>query len=151
LALLRQAARWIFHETVGRDPTPFLLPPMRAHGVTLDFMAQLFQQARDAGALDAAKESSASSWFEEHRDALVRVLSREPVLRSKKKWYDSLRAELQQAVAAVEETSRVAGLARLVEQVRGSGQSTLAVMEQCKQNASPLDADGCPYMVWGLS
>ena len=43
LALLRQAARWTFHDAVARDPAPYLLPAMRGHGVTIDFMSQLYQ------------------------------------------------------------------------------------------------------------
>jgi hypothetical protein len=57
--------------------------------------------------------------------------------------YDALRRHLHEAVAAVEETNRVVGLSRLVEQVRGSGQTTLAVMEQYQRNASGQDADAC--------
>jgi hypothetical protein len=64
---------------------------------------------------------------------------------------DALRAQLREAVAAVEETNRVVGLSRLVDQVRGSGQTTLAVMDQCKHNAATQDANACPYMVWGLA
>jgi len=42
------------------------------------------------------------------------------------------------------------GLARLVEQVRESGQSTRVVIEQYRQNASAQDADACPYLAWGI-
>jgi hypothetical protein len=151
LDLLRKTAKLVFHELIGRDPAPYLLPPMREHGVTLDFMAKLFQQARDAGAVDPAQDTSSSGWFEQHRDALVHASTKEPLFASKKKWYGTLRAQLQEAVAAVEETNRVIGLARLVEEVRSSGQSsTLAVMEQCKQKAREERSDSCEYFAWGL-
>jgi hypothetical protein len=57
LDLLRYAARWVFHVTVARDPAPYLLPAMLAHGVTIDFLARLYQQARDGGALDPAEDA----------------------------------------------------------------------------------------------
>jgi hypothetical protein len=147
LSLLRQATRTIFQQTVARDPAPYLLPPLRAHGVTLDLMARLFQQARDAGALDPAADASVSAWFEAHRDAIFRA--RPPRLRSER-WCRQLRSDLQEAMAAVEEMNRVVGLSRLVEQVRGSGQSTLAVMTQLRAQAAGPEADRDPYRVWGL-
>src|SRR5206468_3977296 len=139
LDLLRRAARQVFHETVARDPAPYLLPPMRAHGVTLDLLALLFQQARDAGALDPVPDGSVSAWFEAHRDALFQA---RPPWR--KGWYGTLKGQLQEAVAAVEETSRVIGLSRLVDQVRGSGQTVRAVMAEHRQHVSGQDAEANP-------
>jgi hypothetical protein len=147
LGLLRQATRTIFQQTVARDPAPYLLPPLRAHGVTLDLMERLFQQARDAGALDPAADASVSAWFEAHLDAIFRA--RSPRLGTER-WCRQLRSDLQEAIAAVEEMKRVVGLSRLVEQVRGSGQSTLAVMTQLRAQAAGPEADRDPYRVWGL-
>ena len=46
LDLLRQATRGVF-QAVARDPSPYqLLPAMREHGVTIDFMAGLFPNSR---------------------------------------------------------------------------------------------------------
>jgi hypothetical protein len=150
LDLLRKAARWVFHDLVVRDPAPYLLPGMRAHGVTLDFMATLFQQARDAGAFDPAKDSSASAWFDEHREALVRASLKQPFFGSEN-WYTTLKGQLREAIAAVEETSRVVGLSRQVEEVRGSGRcSTLAVMGRSRQNAAGEGDDACQYAAWGF-
>jgi hypothetical protein len=149
LDLLRSATRWAFHDAVARDPGPYLLPAMRAHGVTIGVMARLFQQARDAGAAEPAKDASVATWFEDHRDALVCATTREP-LWSKKKWYEALRTRLLEAVAAVEETNRVLGLRRLVEEVKAAGQSTLDMMEQHKQHVTGDAGDACSYMAWGL-
>src|SRR5262245_6468937 len=107
---------------------------MREYGVTLDYVAQLYQQAREAGALPPAKDSSAAAWFEENRDALVRASAQEPRFASKKQYYGTLLARLREAVAAVEETNRVVGLARLVDEARGAGQPTLAVLHRWRQN-----------------
>ena len=145
LELLRNATRWIFQETVARDPTPYMLPSLREHGITIDFMANLYQQARDVGALEASKDCSVSAWFEEHRKGIFHA--RQPWMG----WNtNTLRAQLGEAIAAVEETNRVVGLSRLVEQVRESGQTTLAVMDQHKRNASRQDKNACPFQAWGL-
>ena len=63
------------------------------------------------------------------------------------------RAQLREAVAAVEETNRVVGLSRLVEQVRTSGRTnltTLSVMEAYRRNTSAQADDAFPYAAWGL-
>ena len=107
-------------------------------------MAGLYQQARDAGALDKEKHCSGTAWFEEHRNR---------IFGARAPWSgwntNTLRLQLQEAVAAVEETNRVVGLSRLVEQVRGSGRSVLAVMEQHKRKASEQDSEQSPHIVWG--
>ena len=74
-----------------------------------------------------------------------------PLLGSKKKWYDALGARLGDAVAAVEETNRVLGLSRLVDEVRGSGRATLEVMKECMRHAADAEGEACPYLVWGLA
>ena len=71
-------------------------------------------------------------------------------MSSKRKWYATLKGQLLEVVAAIEETNRVLGLSRLVEQVRKSGRTTLTVLEQFRRNASEQDAEQCPYMAWGL-
>jgi hypothetical protein len=146
LSLLRQCTREIFHDTVARDPAPYMLPAMREHGVTLEFMVGLYQQARDAGAADPSKDCSVSGWFEEHRDAIFHA--RAPW----RGWNPSvLRSRLQEAVAAIEETNRVIGLSHLVEQVQASGQSTLGVIEEYRRKVSAGQADAGPFAVWGLA
>ena len=47
--LLRQAARRVFHELVARDPAPYLLPPMRENGVTIDYMASCSSRRETLG------------------------------------------------------------------------------------------------------
>jgi hypothetical protein len=144
LELLRNATRWIFHETVARDPTPYMLPSLCEHGITIEFMANLYQQARDAGALESTKDCSVAAWFEEHRKQIFNA--RQPWSGWKT---NTLLVRLQEAVAAVEETNRVIGLSRLVEEARCSCQTTLAVMEEYKQNANCHIEGSCPYMAWG--
>jgi hypothetical protein len=92
------AARSLFRELVADDPAPYLLPDLRADEVSMEFMAGLFRQAWDAGALEAAEDASSSSWFDDHRAALVRAAFR-------RKWYAGLRVRLREAAVVVEEAS----------------------------------------------
>jgi hypothetical protein len=148
LQLLRDSARHVFGQTVGCDPAPYLLPPMRAHGVTIDFMAKLFRQACDAGAIDPVQDGTAANWFEEHRESLFRA---KPPLFGRTKLYNALEVRLREAVVAVEETNRVIGLSRLVEEVRAAAKGTTwEVIEQQRQHSAGVDAKVWPYAVWGF-
>src|SRR5205814_1779316 len=73
LALLRRAAGLIFGAAVALDPAACMHPALRQHGVTIEFMAQLYRQARDAGAVGAEAGCSPTEWFEEHREAIFRA------------------------------------------------------------------------------
>jgi hypothetical protein len=80
----------------------------------------------------------------------VRAAGRESRLASRRKWYAGLRARLREAVAVVEETSRVVGPCRLVDQVSGSGRTTPAVLQERTQNVAGLDPQTWPYLAWGF-
>jgi hypothetical protein len=146
IELLRKAASWIFHQAVVRDPGRFMLPAMRNHGITIELMANLYQHARDAGALPR-QDSSAAAWFEDHREEIHRA--RPPFFRTKK-WGLSLVAELQEAVAAIEETNRIIGLAKLVDESRASQKKTRDVMETIRANSAGPEKEASPFMVWGF-
>jgi hypothetical protein len=145
LGLLREAAAVTFTEAVANDPVPFMHPAMREHGVTIGFMAQLYRQARDAGAVDAGEDCSPAAWFEEHRNAIFRA--RRPWLGWDTK---ELLSRLREAVAAVEETNRVVGLSRLVEEMQTRRRNTLDAMEQFRRDFAGQDVGAFPYAVWGV-
>ncbi len=150
LDLLRQATSWVFRDCIGGDPAPYLMPPMGQYHVTLEFMAGLYQQARDAGAVDPAQDSSAARWFEDHRNALFRV--RKPRFGAQR-YFQTLAVRLQEAVAAVEEINRVVGLQRLVEEVRASGRTMLSVREEYRQRSPQEPADqeeAGTFVAWGI-
>jgi hypothetical protein len=153
LELLKQAARWVFQDTVGQDPAPFLMPAMKEHGVTITFLTELFRQARDAGVVDACPNSP-SEWFEQYRDRIFKEQYRDrifkvspPLLWTKQKCL-GLKARLHEAMSAIEETNRVCGLSRLVQETKGH---TLEVMDGIKKVLSQQSAEECPYVAWGLT
>jgi hypothetical protein len=147
MKLLRDALRWVFHETVGRDPGPYLISPMRAQGVSIDFMANVYQQARDAGALEPCEDGSASAWFAQHGDSIVRA--RQPWFRVKAQC-DRLKVQLMEVVAAIEETNRVLGLSRLVQEAQMNNKKTRELILDARQHANHQGDDRSPFIVWGL-
>lgn len=138
------ATKRVFQETVGGDPTPFLLPGMREHGVTIDGLARLYQQARDAGAIDGRERESAASLFESVRDQIFRVTR--PRFRAGK-YYEELKRRLLLASVAVEETNRLLGLSRLVDQARCSGRPTRELIEQFRRETAAFDGQTHPYVL----
>ncbi len=50
--LLEGYARSVFARTVGDDAVRFLCPGMARHGVSVEFLAELFRQASHAGAIE---------------------------------------------------------------------------------------------------
>jgi hypothetical protein len=129
---------------VAGVPAPHLLTALRTDGVNLEFMAGLFRLARDAGAVEAVEDASASAWFDATAPRWCGRPSGSRGWRRRRKWY----AGLREAVSVVEETSRVVGLSRLVEQVLGSGRSTRAVLQERAQNAAGMNEHNWPYLAW---
>jgi hypothetical protein len=156
LDLLRQAAGQVFEATIGSKPGAFLHPGLQRYGVTLDFLAQLSQQAQDAGILDKGTDCSASAWFERHREEMFEFLPTgrgvNPAMFPKVLHGEgsALRDRVQLAVTAVEETNRVLGLSRLVEHVRASGRTTLKVVQELNSQKAGQEGEPSPYMAWGL-
>ncbi len=143
VALLRESARRVFRETVGRDPAAYLVPELKVRGVTLEFLAGLFRQAHDAGAADAGEAASASEWFETHRDAIG--LAWRPWTQ---RGMDRLCTGLAEAVAAVEEMNRIVGLTKLVAYAVASGRTTQSVLDERAREAADFDGGADPFAAW---
>jgi hypothetical protein len=127
---LRRATGWLF-DAVAREPGPYLLPPMREHGVTIDFMSELFQQARAAGVENLPECRSASAWFEHYRGAIIGTRARFFAVRS---WYNGLKTQLHDAVTIIEETNRVAGLTTMVAEAKQAGMR----MSEIRKKVPPM-------------
>ena len=109
-SLLSDYVRSVFARTVGDDAARFLCPGLAQHGVTLEFLAELFRQASHAGATAGRHTVAATDLIEEWRGRLHIV--RDP-------WRNStlvaMRADLAEAVAAVEEVNRVNSFASMID------------------------------------
>ena len=148
LPLLRQATQWVFQQTIGRDPARYLAPELGQH-VSLRYLAELFRQAKDAGALDASHPCSEASLFEALRPRLYGI--GRPFFKLRGTWLSAMLAELQQAMAMIEETNRVQGLERLIKEARRADRKTTDVIEEVQGRLSKEDAESCPYVAWGLA
>ena len=120
--LLRQAAKWVFDQTAGKDPARFLSLPVGGHEVSLAFMADLYQQAKHAGAVESQRDFTPADWFEEHRATISPFSGRLPYTR-KSGYIAGLQRELLEAVAAVEEVNRVRGVELLAREIQAAGRA----------------------------
>jgi hypothetical protein len=152
---LRAAAKAVFQQTVATNPERFLAPEL-AQDVSLEAMVALFQQAKNAGALDEsdpvqqaiASQHSAARFFESIRAKVF-----------KRRWWflprpspETLRAELRDAVATVEETNRVLSLGDYLEQSARTGRGAVEGLTWFDKEATVArDGSGkeSPFFVWG--
>lgn len=106
MGLVEAYAKEMFRQTVGENPVRFLCPGMANRGVTMEFLVELYRQAVLANAFEAPNGVSATDLIENWRTRLH--ASRDPF------WSSTLgewRAELAEALAAVEEVNRIKGFA----------------------------------------
>jgi len=127
LAPLRQHARSVFERTVAGKPSTFLMPAMAEHGFTLEALAELYRQAQNAGVLDRKQVGTAADLFESLRGHWGEAS--DPFFGKAKK-VQQLRVEFAEASAAIEEVNRLQGLALVIGQYGGTGQSYLDLSRQ---------------------
>jgi hypothetical protein len=146
--LLQQAAKRVFKETAGKDPARFLGLPVGNREVSLAFMADLFQQAKQAGVVETQRDFTPAEWFEEHRDTISPFSKRLPRMH-KSRYMKGLRQELVEAVASVEEFNRVRGVELLASEVRAAGECSREVMGQLRRTIDSGAGDE-EHLVWSL-
>ena len=147
--LLRQAAKWVFAQTAGKDPARFLSLPVGVWEVSLAFMADLFQQAKQAGAIEAQRDYTPADWFEEYR-ATITPFSRRLPYAYKASYIAGLQRELLEAVATVEEVNRLCGVELLAREVQAVGECSREVMGQLRQVVDN-GARGGDHLVWAFA
>jgi hypothetical protein len=148
LPRLQEAVKWTFGKTVGHNTERFLEPGLSGHKVDLTFLADLFNQASDAGVGVAGKVYTEGSLFEEVRPQVANV--GRPSFKLYRAHLAGLVQELREAQASIEETNRIVGLKSLIEETRRAGRETLPVMEEVRSRAEQENADTSPYVVWAL-
>lgn len=146
--ILQQAAKWMFSETAGRDPARFLSLPVGGREVSLAFMADLYQQAKHAGVVEAQRDYTPAEWFEEHRASIMPFIGRLPSFY-KTDYIAGLQRELLLAVAAVEEVNRVRGIELLVGEAGAAGMCSREVMNQVRMVVDS-GVDGNEHVVWAF-
>ena len=149
---LREATKYIFQNTAGKDTERFLRPELRDK-VSLADLVQVFEQAGFAGVLDDTialqadlkERPTAATFFEAVRDRLFR-----------RKWWplgpgtEGLIAELQIAVGAVEELNRILGLEKFLSELvkrKEPAARALVEIDACKTHFA---ATGNPFIGWAM-
>ena len=131
------------------QPRALLEPGLSEYKVDLSFLAYLFNQANQAGAVEPDKTYTESSLFEELRPRMANV--GRPSFTRTHAYVAELVQELREAQASVEETNRIVGLKALIQETSASGRGTLAVMEEVRTRAERENTDTSPYIVWAMS
>ena len=150
--LLNQTSSRIFAQTVGNDPTKFLLPEM-ADVVSFEFVRSLYRQA-NAAEIWPMEDSEASPFPESNLGPQVFFESIRPALfRSRKLGWNRkakikfLLSQIHLAVANLEETNRVASLLVFLKQAKEKGVATKEVMAELNDRKQDIDA---PFVAWNF-
>jgi len=139
--MLRTHASAVFNRIVAYNPTRFLMPALREHGLTLEVLAELYRQAAQAGVLGEGHGLSAPDLFESLRDRLATATD---PLFWKTSTVQRLRAEFAEVSAAVEEVNRVKGLALAIGTYQTADRSYADLAaEILKQIDTSGLAEGC--------
>lgn len=117
VGLAERYAREVFAQTVGAEPARFLCPALARHGVTIEFLAELFRQASHAGAVEGRPAVTAADVLEEWRARLH--TARDPFRAST---VTRMRTDLAEAVSAIEEVNRVKGFATVLAHYISAGE-----------------------------
>ena len=144
LAVAGRYARAVFAQTVGDDPARFLCPGLARHGVSVEFLAELFRQASHAGAVDRPPCVNSSDLIEAWRGRLH--AASDPFRAST---LARMRASVADAVGAVEEVNRLRGFALLVGRFDEQGTSfaeRLAIVRREIAARQPNAADRFAYI-----
>ncbi|MFT3881143.1 MAG: hypothetical protein QM703_15955 [Gemmatales bacterium] len=146
MALLKDSLGLYFVKSVDNNPGIYLLPGLAEHGITLDSLTALYQQAELAGIIKKSDRLSASSWFEDHREKLFSTIA--PWF---KKSYLEYRVQFCETSSFVEEFNRIKGLERMVGELSKQGKRSSAVLETLVREATRMHKDGKDTIFWELT
>lgn len=116
-----RAARVAFQQVMGNSPERFLDPGLGPHGVTLDLLAEIYQQARGIGAVDDQDCSTASELFEQLRDRIFGAHRGSGwVFAPRGRGAARMLSSLRYLMTSLEEAGRIGSLRiRVEEAIRG--------------------------------
>jgi hypothetical protein len=128
---LRKVASVCFEKTLKVDPERYLRAPFQEHGVNLDLMTNIYQQAKQLGIIDEPDIHDANSMFEHLRKPLELGETYAAWWR-RKKIADEMK-DLRYLLACFEETSRIEGLKIMISGVRERGGSLSELLNRLKE------------------
>ena len=150
---LREATRYIFQQTAGKETERFLIPELGKKVLLVD-LVEIFEQASLAGVLDETnklqaqlhEKATSDVFFESIRDRLFRG-----------NWWptgprpESLLAELQVAMGAVEELNRVLGLELFLAKLASRDEKAAGVLDDVETRKTKFAKDGDPFIGWVMT
>jgi hypothetical protein len=125
---LQSLARVTFEEVIRGKPERYLRADLASEGVTLDLMAELYQQARHAGAIAIPEIESASHLFEHCR---ARGILGSSKLFGGNSKHDAI--QLRYLMACLEEINRIEGMRLLMAEANEKKASISALRESIRE------------------
>lgn len=130
---LKQLAKVTFSQTIAKAPESYLDPVLESDGVTLELMAEVYRQARHAGATDDVEVSNAAEMFEHVRKAVFRRRgwlwrTWRPVGSAKKR----LLTKLRYLLACLEDTNRIHSMGLLLNEAEQRGTKLRELLDQVR-------------------
>ena len=130
-------ARTMFEEVLGKTPEIYLAPQLSAEGVTLEVLAEVYQQAHRAGAVRGEYVRDAAQLFEVFRSKLFgtgRLIG--PLHNQQVR--STVVSKLKLLMACLEEVNRVESLRLRIDVARRAG-GTLKELEEAVRQQSDRD------------
>ncbi|NLX96623.1 MAG: hypothetical protein GXY83_10640, partial [Rhodopirellula sp.] len=128
---LKKLAEVCFEQTLKTDPERYLRAAFQPHGVSLNLMTTIYQQARQLGIIDEPQVDDANALFEYVRCQLERG-------ETYAAWWrrGNIEAEMQKLrylLACLEETSRIEGLRLMIGDIHQRGGSLSELVKSLKE------------------
>ena len=143
MAHLKKVAQVCFDKTLRSDPERYLRACFQRHDVSLNLLAHIYQQARQLEIIDQPAVDDANGMFEYVRINLQKGEGVMNIFR-RTKVEDELH-KLRYLCACLEESSRVAGLKLMIEEVhkqKGSLSELVVKLKEWKQNQEKNEPTG---------
>ena len=128
---LNAVAKACFDQTFKKDPERYLAASFQPHGVSLDVLTNIYQQAKQLGVIDQPQVDDANQMFEHLR---VRGRSWQGMLRGLTR--GGLEKDVQSIrylLACLEETSKIEGLRLMIGDVQKRGGSLSELICRLKE------------------
>lgn len=119
-----------YQQTLASDPEKYLHLSLHESGVTLELLADLYQQLQNAGVLKDVEIRDACELFEHLRKHIYRRAWPVPRFRNRRK---PLLERLRYLIAAVEDVNRIESLKLLINDARRQGVSLKDLRLQIQQ------------------
>jgi hypothetical protein len=130
---LNSLAQTVFDAVMGEHPQVYLAPCFGPAHVTIDLLAEVYQQARFAGVNTNVEANDSGQMFEHFRPHLRDARVRRPMFGSRSRVEEELLLKLKYLMACLEEVNRLRALKLRIEQANENRKSAQELEEEVRQ------------------